>query len=139
MEKSHVSSQPARIPSPRSMLSCDKRLPLDTWNRCGSQENVFSNPRSTLESSQTPCRRIHPFATPSATGEVLVLKSTEKLVAREEERIGDTIPMPTFASRPSTMRSFSLVDIPQSSMVVQQTHQMSELQFDKFPAPPSFL
>ena len=48
----HVSSQPVRIPRPRSMLSCDKRLPLDTWNRSGSQENVFANPRSTLESSQ---------------------------------------------------------------------------------------
>ena len=52
---SHVSSQPARIQSPRSMVSCDKRLPPDTWNRSGSQENVsfFANPRSTFESSQT--------------------------------------------------------------------------------------
>ena len=33
--------QPARIPSPRSMLSCDQRLPRDTWNLSGSQENVF--------------------------------------------------------------------------------------------------
>ena len=57
----------------------------------------------TLESSQTPYRGIHPFATPpSATGEVPVLISTKALVAREEERIGNTIPMPTFASRPST-------------------------------------
>ena len=53
---SYVSSQPARIPSLRSMLSCDKRLPPDTWNRSGSQENVFANPRSTLESSQTLSR-----------------------------------------------------------------------------------
>ena len=45
---SRVSSQPARIPSPRSMLSCDKRLPPGTWNWSGSQENVFANPRSTL-------------------------------------------------------------------------------------------
>ena len=29
---SHVPSQPAVILSPRSMLSRDKRLPLDTWN-----------------------------------------------------------------------------------------------------------
>ena len=29
---SHVSSQPVMIPSSRSLLSRDKRLPLDTWN-----------------------------------------------------------------------------------------------------------
>ena len=29
------------IPSSRSMLSRDKRLPLDTWNQSGLQENVF--------------------------------------------------------------------------------------------------
>ena len=38
---SYVSSQPAVIPSSRSMLSRDKRLPLDTWNTSGQQENVF--------------------------------------------------------------------------------------------------
>ena len=46
---SHVPSQPAMIPSPRSMLSCDKRLQLETWNPSGLQENVLANPRSTLE------------------------------------------------------------------------------------------
>ena len=125
----HVSSQPARIPSPRSMLSCDKRLPPDTWNRSGSQENSFANPRPTLESSQIPCRGIHQFATPSAAGEVPVHTSTGALVAREEERIGSTIPMPTFATRPSTMSSFSPVDIPQSFMVGQERQLISELQF----------
>ena len=68
-----------------------------------------------------------------------MLISTGAPVAREEQRIGNTIPMPTFASRPSTMRSISPVDIPQSSMVGQQRQQTSELQFDKFPTPPSFL
>ena len=38
---SYVSSQFAMIPSSRSMLSRDKRLPLDTWNQSGLQENVF--------------------------------------------------------------------------------------------------
>ena len=115
---SHVSSQPARIPSPRAMLSCHKRLPLDTWNRSGSQENVFANPRPTLESSQTPHRGIHQFATPTA-GEAPTFMSTKRLVAREEERSGNAIPMATFARRPSTTRSFSPVGIPQSSMVGQ--------------------
>ena len=31
------------IPSSRSMLSHDKRLPLDTWNMSGLQENVFGD------------------------------------------------------------------------------------------------
>ena len=38
---SHVSSQLVMIPSSRSLLSRDKRLPLDTWNQSGIQENVF--------------------------------------------------------------------------------------------------
>ena len=38
---SHVPSQRAVIPSPRSMLSRDKRLPLDTWNLSESQGNVL--------------------------------------------------------------------------------------------------
>ena len=38
---SHVSSQPAMIPSARALLSRDKRLPLDTWNLSRVQENVF--------------------------------------------------------------------------------------------------
>ena len=139
MDFSHVPSQPARIPSPRSVLSCDKRLPPDTWNLSGLQENVVANPRSKLESSQTPYRGIHQCATPRATGEVPVLISTGAPVAREEERIGNTGPMPTFASRPSTTSSFLPVDIAQSSVVGQPRQQISELQFDKFPNPSSFL
>ena len=38
---SHVSSQPVMIPGSRSLLSRDKRLPFDTWNQSGVQENVF--------------------------------------------------------------------------------------------------
>ena len=120
------------------MLSCDKRLQPDTWNPSGSQENVIANPRSTLESSQIPYRRIHQFATPSATGEVPVHMSTGTPVARDEGRIGSTIPMPTFASRPSTMNSFMPVEILQSSMVGQQRQQISELQFDKFSTQSTF-
>ena len=49
---SHVPSQPAAIPSSRSMVSRDKRLPLDTWNACGLQENVSGNQFSTVDSSE---------------------------------------------------------------------------------------
>ena len=45
-----VSSQRAMIPSSRSMLSRDKRLPPDTWNTSGLQENVFGNQFSTFDS-----------------------------------------------------------------------------------------
>ena len=45
---SQVSSQPKMIPSSRSMLSRDKRLPLDTWNQTGVQENVFWCVRESL-------------------------------------------------------------------------------------------
>ena len=38
---SFVPSHPAAIASSRSMLSRDKRLPLDTWSMSGPQENVF--------------------------------------------------------------------------------------------------
>ena len=69
------------------MPSCDKRLSPDTWKRSGSRKNVFPNPRSTHESSQTPDRGIHQFATPSATSEVPVLTSTGAPVAREEEKL----------------------------------------------------
>ena len=47
---SHVSSQPAMIPSSRSMLSRDKRLPLNTWDSSGFKENVFGNQFSTFDS-----------------------------------------------------------------------------------------
>ena len=46
---SHVCSQPAMIPSSRSLLSRDKRLPLDTWNTLGQQEHVFGNQFSFLD------------------------------------------------------------------------------------------
>ena len=114
MDFAHVPSEPARISSPRSMLSCDKRLRPETWNVSGSQENFFANPRSTLESLQIPYQGTHPFMAPNAAGEVPVHTSTGRPVAREEERIGSTIPMPTFARRPPTMSSSRLVDIPLS-------------------------
>ena len=137
---SHVPSQPAWIPSPRSMLSCDTRLQPETWNPPGLQENVFASPRSTFESWQIPYRGTHPFVAPNAAGEAPDLTSTERPVAGEGERIGSTIPMPTIARRPPTVSSFVPVDIPQSSMVGQQRQQISELQFDqKKPTPSSFL
>ena len=55
--------------------------------------NVSGNPRSTLESSKILYQGIHPVTTPSTAGEVPALISTGALVAGEEERIGNTIPI----------------------------------------------
>ena len=109
---SHVPSQPSGIPSPRSMLNCDRRLPLDTWNPSGQQDYVFANPRSVFESSQNPSQGILDTTTPSATGAVPVHVCTGTLVARSEEQTGSTIPMPTFAGKPSTMNSLSSCGYP---------------------------
>ena len=62
-----------------------------------------------------------------------------RLVAREDERIGSTIPKSIFARRPLTVSSCVPVDIPQRSMVGQQRQQIPELQFGKFPTPSSIL
>ena len=51
---SHVPSQPAVVPSPRSMLSRDQSLRSDTWNLSGTQGNVFGNSRAVIDSSQIP-------------------------------------------------------------------------------------
>ena len=64
---SHVPSQPEVIPSSSSMLSRDKRLPFDTWNAPGLQENVFGNQFSTFGSLRNPCQGIHYCATPRET------------------------------------------------------------------------
>ena len=64
--------------------------------------------------------------------------STGRLVARSEERIVSTTPMPMTARRPSKMNSFLLAEIPQNSWAVQQRLQISELQFDKCPTPSTF-
>ena len=55
---SHVSSQPVMIPSSRVFLSRDKRLPLDTWNQSGLQENVVENQFSTFDSPRDYSKRI---------------------------------------------------------------------------------
>ena len=55
---SHVPSQSAVFPSPRSMLSRDQSLRSDTWNFSGPQGNVFGNPRHMLDSSQMPYQGI---------------------------------------------------------------------------------
>ena len=132
---SYVSCQPEVIPSSSSMLSRDKRLPFDTWNAPGLQENVFGNQCSTFGLPRNPSQGIHydvAHETRRETESVPRAIGTGTSFARDDEQNKSTIPMPMFARRPSTMSSSIPVEIPQNPMVRQQRQKISELQFDKF-------
>ena len=130
--------QPAGIPSSRSMLCCDKRLPLDTWNISGLQENVFGAQFPTFDTHRDHPQGIHPCAPQRERGSVPQATGSGTLFARHDKQNRDTIPMPTCAGRPSTMSSVILVKFPRNCMVGQQRQQISELQFDTFTNPQSF-
>ena len=76
----------------------------------------------------------------NATGGNPVRDSTGRLVARCEERNRDTVPTPRFARKPSTLNSFFPAEgsYPQNYVAEQARLQISEVQFDKFPTPPTF-
>ena len=122
-----------------SMLSRDKRLPLDTWNQSGLQEKVFGNQFSTIDSPRDHPQRIHSDDVQRNREAALEAGRTKTIHTSEDRPNQGTIPMPTFATRPLTTSSTMLADFPQNSMVGQQRQQISELQFDKFLNPPSFL
>ena len=108
---SHVPSQPAAILNSRSMLSRDKRLPLDTWNTSEPQENVINF-----------LQLIRP--------EIII----EEFITLRHQVLRDRFQcMLVQARRPSTMSSLFPMDIQQNSMVGQQRQQISQLHFDKFP------
>ena len=65
-------------------------------------------------------------------------KSTGRPVAKSEEQIGSTVPMPSLARRPSTMNSFFPAEVPQNSKADLQRLQISELQFEKLPTLSTF-
>ena len=127
------------IPSSRSLLSRDKRLPCDTWNQSGVQKNVFAINFSTFDSP-----RDHPQGISSddvqRNREAIPLElqaRVETSLTSEDGQNYGTIPMPVFATRPLTTSSKNPVDTPQNYVVRQQRQQMSELQFDRFPDPSS--
>ena len=107
------------------MLSRDRSMPLDTLSLSGTQGNVFGNLRSMFDSSQTPYQGILHYTNPGATGAIPVQLSTGRLVARSEERLGSTTPMPVTSRRPSTRNSlFQEGGYPQNCMVDQQKLQI---------------
>ena len=117
---SYVSSQPAMIPSSSSMLSLYKRLPLDTWNTSGLQGNVFGNQFSTFDSLRHHPQGIQSGAPQRERESVPQATGLETLFARDDKQSRDTLPMPTFARRPSTVSSIIHVEFPHNCMVGQQ-------------------
>ena len=107
------------------MLSRDQSLRADTWKVVWDTGKVFGSARA----SQTPYQGIlHPLNQSATVGNP-VQQSTGRPVAKGEEQIGSTKPMPSFARRPSTMNSFFPAEVPQNSMADQQRLQISELHF----------
>ena len=118
----------------------DKRLPFNTWNTSELQGNVVGFLFSTFDPPGNPSQGIHYCATPRQTGSVPQATGTGTSFTGDEEQNRSTLPMPTFARRPSAMSSLIPVEVQQNSMVGQQRQQISsELQFDKFPTSSSFL
>ena len=114
------------IPRSRALLSRDKRLPLDTWNQSGVQENAFGNQFSTFDSPRDfPQRISSDNAERNREAVSHQLEGKASLTSEDGQNYG-TIPMPTFCVK--------IVYV-----IGQQRQQMSELKFDKFPNPQSFL
>ena len=82
----YVSSQLAMIPSSRSMLGRDKRLPLDTWNTAGFQENVFGEQFSTFDSTRDHPQGIQSCGPQRDRGQVPQAAGLETLFARGDKQ-----------------------------------------------------
>ena len=135
---SNVFSQLEMVPSSRSLLSRDKRLPLDTWNQSGVQENVFGNQFSTFDSLRDFLKEFHLTTCKDIEKQCLTNRRGKTSLTSEDGQNYGTIPMPIFATRPLTTSSKNPVDIPQNYVVEEQRQQISELQFDKFLIPNHF-
>ena len=122
------------IPSSRSLLSRDNRLPVDTWNQSGLQENVSGNQLSTDHPQRIQSDDVQ------RNWETVPEAGRTKTSHTSEDRLNrGTIPMPTFATKPLTSSSTMPVELPENCLVRQQRQQILELQFDNFPNPQSFL
>ena len=119
-------------------LAATKRLPLDTWNQSGVQENFFGNQFSTFDSPRDHSQRIQSEDVQRNQEAVPEAGRMKTIHASEDTLNQGTIPMPTFAEKPWTTSSTMLVEWPQNYMVIQQRQQISEVQFDKFLNPQTF-
>ena len=130
---SHIPSQPAVFPSPRSLLSRDQSLRSDTWNLSVTQGNLCENPRAAIDSSHIPSQGFLHSTNQKATGGNTVQKSTGRRVANSEARIGSE-----FCKNSSTMNSFSPAGITKEFYGWLAKTAITELHFDKFATPPTF-
>ena len=126
-----VSSQLVMIPSSRDLLSRDKRLPIDTWNRSGLQENVFGNQFSSFDSLRDNPQIMQSDELQRNREAVPEAGRTKTSHTSEDRQDQGTIPTPTLATRPLTASSTIPVELPQNYMVGQQRQQMSELAIRK--------
>ena len=99
----------------------------------------FCNQSSTFDSPRNHHQEIHPCAPQRERGSVQQAPGSETPFIRYDKQSKDTIPMPTFARRPSTKSSTIPAEFPLNSMFGPQRQQISEPQFHKFPTPQSFL
>ena len=100
---------------------------------------VFGHQFSTFDSHRDRHQGNHNCAPQRGRGSVQQATGSGTLFARDDEQNRDTIPMPTFEGRLSTVSATIPVEFPQNSLVGPQKQQISGLQFDKFPDPQSFL
>ena len=106
----------------------------------GPQENVFGSQFSTFDSSRKIILKEFNLTTCKENREAVPEAGRTKTSLTSEDRQNQgTIPMPTFAKKPLAASSIIPVETPKNCMVGQQRQQVSELQFDKFPNPQSFL
>ena len=135
----HVPSRRAVIPSLRSMLSRDKRLPLETLNLSEPQGNFFGNRRPVFDSSQTPHQGILHPSNQSATGAFSIAGKCRE-TCRERWRTNWEHDFNADVWKKAVNHEFFLpAEIPHNSTAAQQILQTSELQFYKFTTSSSFL
>ena len=103
------------------------------------RKTLLENQFSTFDSPRDQPQRIQSDDVQRNQEVVPEAGRTKTSQTSEDRQNQGTIPMPTFATKPLTTSSTTIVELPQNHMVGQQSQQISELQFDKFPYPQSFL
>ena len=111
------------------------------WNRSGLQEIVFGNQFSTCDPPSDYYQRIQSDDVQKETEERLHGAERTKTSHTSEDRQNQgTIPMLTFAPRAVDYEFYNTGGITRrTTWSDSKRQQMSELQFDKFPNPSSFL
>ena len=124
------------------MLSRDYCQRLDTRDLFGTTRNVLESQSEPVESSTSIYRGVLHGRNPITTFDGSVFsKHRETCSQKWRSEQGHTIPTPRFARKSSTWNLPSHAEgmFPHNYMVDQRRLQISELHFDKFPTPSTFL